>query len=162
MLQSRKLCDNLFKEIEKDCAMQAGRLMNIEDARKFILAGNATVTLVSVASGKRFTYKIRQKDNTTPHFVALLNGPDNENDFQYMGAIFKREEFRATAKSKIGKDAPSFQAFDWSFKAIINGETLPEGLEVWHEGKCCRCNRKLTVPESISNGIGPECAQHII
>jgi hypothetical protein len=29
---------------------------------------------------------------------------------------------------------------------------------VWHEGRCGRCGRKLTVPESIESGFGPECA----
>jgi len=32
-------------------------------------------------------------------------------------------------------------------------------LEIWHEGRCGRCNRKLTVPASIALGIGPECGQ---
>ena len=27
----------------------------------------------------------------------------------------------------------------------------------WHEGRCGRCGRKLTVPESIEAGYGPEC-----
>ena len=35
-------------------------------------------------------------------------------------------------------------------------------LEVWHEGRCGRCNRALTVPESIASGIGPECAKHVL
>jgi hypothetical protein len=30
-------------------------------------------------------------------------------------------------------------------------------LEVWHEGRCGRCGRALTVPESVERGIGPEC-----
>jgi hypothetical protein len=34
-------------------------------------------------------------------------------------------------------------------------------VEFWHEGKCCRCGRKLTVPASIASGIGPECATKI-
>lgn len=38
------------------------------------------------------------------------------------------------------------------------GQDLPE-CEVWHEGRCGRCGRKLTVPESIETGIGPDCAK---
>ena len=35
---------------------------------------------------------------------------------------------------------------------------LPKTVEVWHEGICGRCGRKLTVPESVERGLGPECA----
>jgi hypothetical protein len=35
------------------------------------------------------------------------------------------------------------------------------GCEVYHEGRCGRCNRKLTVPESIETGLGPECASKL-
>lgn len=34
-------------------------------------------------------------------------------------------------------------------------------MEYWHMGHCGRCNRALTVPESIINGIGPECAKKV-
>ncbi len=34
---------------------------------------------------------------------------------------------------------------------------MPEQLEVWHEGCCGKCGRKLTDAESIARGIGPEC-----
>ena len=36
---------------------------------------------------------------------------------------------------------------------------IPEHLEIFHEGRCCACGRKLTTPESILSGIGPECAK---
>lgn len=32
------------------------------------------------------------------------------------------------------------------------------GYTILRESRCCRCNRKLTHPESIRLGIGPECA----
>jgi hypothetical protein len=32
------------------------------------------------------------------------------------------------------------------------------GFNLQHAGKCGRCGRKLTVPQSIETGIGPECA----
>ncbi|MGQ4872128.1 MAG: DUF6011 domain-containing protein, partial [Candidatus Thorarchaeota archaeon] len=32
---------------------------------------------------------------------------------------------------------------------------LPEKVRIWHEGKCGRCGRRLTVPESIESGYGP-------
>jgi hypothetical protein len=47
----------------------------------------------------------------------------------------------------------------WAVKAVAKG-SLPEGYKIQHEGKCCRCGRTLTTPESIERGIGPECVKH--
>ena len=32
--------------------------------------------------------------------------------------------------------------------------SLPTFIEIWHEGKCGKCGRTLTVPDSIINGLG--------
>lgn len=122
---------------------------------RYALAGRATVTIVSAKSGQRFTYEIRKREireNQFVHFVSVLNGPDNNSHYLYIGMIGERG-FSLTPKSKVSKDAPSFIAFDWISK---NWES--DRMEVWHEGSCGVCGRKLTVPESIATGIGPVCA----
>jgi hypothetical protein len=45
--------------------------------------------------------------------------------------------------------------------AHLRAKIKMPNLEIWHEGRCGRCGRKLTVPESIHNGYGPECI-HLI
>lgn len=133
------------------------RLQTAPDCRAFALAGNATLTLKSKRTGTRFTYRIRQPGPDKPHFVGLLAGPDNEASYSFLGSIFSSGEYRHGARSKIVYDAPSARAFHWFWRAIAH-DTLPDTLEVWHEGRCGRCGRKLTVPESIAKGLGPECA----
>lgn len=128
------------------------------DAARFILAGHATFTLTSERTGVRFTYKIRAKEVTagqTLHFVSVLTGSDNESDYTFLGTIFGGATFKHSAKSHIGKDAPSAKAFTWCFPRIMS-RSLVEAA-VHHEGKCGRCGRKLTVPHSIEIGLGPEC-----
>lgn len=49
--------------------------------------------------------------------------------------------------------------FPWTWNRILDQGSLPESVEVWHEGGCCHCNRKLTVPASIELGMGPDCAE---
>jgi hypothetical protein len=124
---------------------------------KFVLAGNATFTAVSKKTGTRFTFKVSQPDDTKPHFVALMNGPDNENSYCFMGTIFNGMDYRHGKKARVGMDAPSAKAFEyiWNHR---NDATLPEKVEIHHEGKCCCCGRKLTTPESVVSGIGPICA----
>lgn len=126
-------------------------------AKAFALAGNATVTVVSKATGTRFTYRIKASDDGAVHFVSLLGGADNETDYRYFGYIRRGVFVHGGAKAKVGYDAPSAKAFDWVWKALSR-DLMPATLEVWHEGRCGRCNRKLTVPSSIASGLGPECA----
>jgi hypothetical protein len=127
------------------------------EAHAFALAGKATLTLVSRVTEARFTYQVRASADGQVYFVNLLNGPDNENHYSYFGYIRRGIFFHGGAKAKIGYDAPSVKAFDWTWKALSR-DLLPATLEVWHEGRCGRCNRKLTVPSSVASGLGPECA----
>jgi hypothetical protein len=124
---------------------------------KFSLAGNATFTATSVKTGTRFTFRVRQPSPESPHFVSLLNGSDNEGSYCFMGTIFNGQDFRMGRKSRITAEAPSAKAFTWIW-AHRNDPSLSEKVTIHHEGKCCRCGRKLTVPGSIESGLGPECA----
>lgn len=125
---------------------------------KFFAAGNAKVT-VSNDKGEHYTYRIRKPDETKPHFVSLLTGRDNENSFTYMG-IFNPSSLtvRTTAKSSYREDSKPVKVLQWAIRRIAEGKPVPEGYAIQHEGKCCRCGRTLTTPESIERGIGPECA----
>jgi hypothetical protein len=128
----------------------------VEDPAAFMLGGKAYFTLRSTKTGTRFTYRVAAADNGG-WFVSLLNGPDNWANYQYMGLIGGRDRrFRLTAKSKMGADASSVRAFEWTWQRLSAGRPI-DGVEVWHEGKCGRCGRKLTAPGSIESGFGPEC-----
>lgn len=125
----------------------------------FALAGRARLTFRSKKTGTRFTYKVTAKEGK-PAFVSLMTGSDNEGDFEYLGTIFNEKSFSHGRKSRIAQDAPSAKAFAWVWAQVQNG-VIPESLEVWHEGRCGRCGRVLTVPESIATGLGPECVKHV-
>lgn len=126
----------------------------------YILAGNATFTLVSPATGARFTYRVRRPDEDSPWFVSLLTGPDNEGDYRYLGFTRDGAELRWSRKSCAGEDAASFKAIAWVLARLARGLDL-RGVEVWHLGRCGRCGRSLTVPESIASGLGPICAERM-
>ncbi len=126
-----------------------------DDAKKFILAGNARITLVSQKTGQRFSYRVRRPDENKPHFVQLLSGPDNESSYTFLGTIFESKNYRNGRN--ISGEAPSARAFDWTWRWLLKGE-MPPHCEIWHEGRCGRCGRVLTVPDSIRNGLGPDCA----
>lgn len=131
----------------------------------YVFAGHATFTIVSLRTGERLTFKVTRADGDDPGrpwFVALLRGPDNEADYSYLGCVFPDRggapgEYRRGRKSKIGAEAPSQRLAEWFFPRARAGAGLAQ-VEVWHEGRCGRCGRTLTVPESVASGIGPVCA----
>lgn len=144
--------------------MSASHRLTSENALRFMLAGNATVTVVDANAEQRFTYKVQaprdQNDQRPIYFVKVLTGPENTRDYSYMGMISERTWLRTTARSRVTADAPSFKLLRRVLDGLGRNWPLPDGVEVWHEGKCGRCGRALTVPESIERGIGPECAQY--
>jgi len=147
--------------------MIPGARLEGDRIRQFALAGNATLTLRSAVTGTRFTYKVRlaaNQDENTPTerrtwFVKLLCGSDNNSDYRYIGFIRGGRFVHGAGKSFASVDAPSVIAFGWFVRTIVFGQKANEKLEVWHEGCCGRCGRKLTVPESIETGMGPDCAE---
>lgn len=139
------------------------QLNDVTQASKFLWAGFAIVTLVSQATGTRYTFKVRRaKDNgngrTPPWFVSLLTGPSNTRDYTYMGTVFDDGAKRLvlTRKSTYKPTSTPVKAFNY-LVACLQGQTFGQ-MEVWHEGRCGRCGHKLTVPESIESGLGPVCA----
>lgn len=132
-----------------------------DQIREFVFAGNARLTLVSRKTGARFTYRVRapKEPGAVSHFVSVLTGPGNEIDYAYLGHFFQTSgAYVHGRKSSITEDAPSAKAWAYFGRKVLDEGRLPEQIEVWHEGRCGRCGRVLTVPESIERGIGPECA----
>lgn len=149
-----------------DLLTQKEGFTNAQDAVAFALAGNAYFTIKSLKSGDHFTYRVAQcEDKLNLWFVSVLTGSDNNSNYTYIGTIRSAQAtvrgdavFAHGRKSKIGIDAPSVKAFTWTWRYLIEMGMIPEKLEVRHEGRCGRCGKRLTVPESIDRGIGPDCA----
>lgn len=151
-----------FAALDADAPATAhGHMLADRDtAVRFMEAGNATFTIVSKKTGARYTYRIRKPKDAAGEiaFVSLLVGPSNESDFQYIGFIRDRKFQHGGKKARAGLDAPSVVAFGWTWLSLIRDSHMPTTAEIWHEGRCGRCHRKLTVPSSIASGLGPECA----
>src|SRR3990167_1254315 len=91
-------------------------------ARRFLLAGNATVTIESRRTSVRYTYRVRRVPTTLPvpdvpqqrsWFVSVLIGPDNTRNYVYVGVIGNDLRFRLTKASRLTNDALSVTAFRW-------------------------------------------------
>lgn len=134
--------------------------MDPNNALEYVFAGNAKVTLKSLASGKHFTYHVKAKaDQKDPdksvYFVRFLNGPDNQVNYAYLGFMpEKGGNLIVTKKSAATKQAPVYKAFAFA----VSHPDSPM-LEIHHSGCCGRCGRELTDPESIQTGLGPICRE---
>ena len=128
----------------------------------YTLAGNATITLQSGVTEQHFTYKVkRYKDTDNLYLITLLSGPNNDEDYQYVGCYYSDTKYFHAAspwKDRAKMAWPkSLRAISFFFDKLYN---IPDNLHVFHEGRCGRCGRKLTTPESILRGFGPECMRY--
>lgn len=143
-----------------------GQVKDWDAVRRFIFAGAAHFTLRSLRTGERFTYRVRVKKEDTAagvqdptYFVCWLRGPDNGEDYGYVGVLRGDLGLRLTAASRVTRTAPCVRGLVWFLDAMKHGRAvLGAQVEFWHEGRCGRCGRRLTVPESVAEGFGPECS----
>lgn len=156
-------------------AAHAHQLTN-ENLITFLFGGKAIFTLFNEETHTRYTYLVEKKaykiglKEGSCYWVSLLTGPHNISDYTYLGSLRtdKDRTFTLSIKSRVGQaDLPSVQAISWllariaSFERGAREDVTAGPLKFWHAGRCGRCNRALTVPESLAQGIGPECAGNI-
>ena len=140
---------------------------SIELGKDFFFGGKAIFTVESLKSGEHKTFKIQQtKANprfpTQSFMLSLLTGPCNETAYEYIGIVDESTgNLRLTKASRRNEGSPDVLTFRWLMKHLFTDKVLTNA-KVHHEGKCGCCGRKLTVPESITRGIGPECWSRIM
>lgn len=132
-------------------------------SKEFFRGGRAVFT-VSNPKGLRYTFRIVRKEANDRYpenwFAGLLTGPNNVTDYSYLG-VFEPADLsvRMTPGSRYDEASVPVRVLRWVLARAAEGADLPAGYEVCHEGKCGRCGRALTVPESVASGIGPECSR---
>lgn len=131
--------------------MKSHKLDN-KDALKFIFAGKAIVTFLNTKTQNRFTFKVKGAKDSNLFFVSVLTNPET---YTYIGTCIEGQ-FKWGKKSPISSDSQSVKVFEYILKRLVVGN-LPDFIEIWHEGHCGKCGKRLTVPASIINGLGPEC-----
>jgi len=80
--------------------------------------------------------------------IQFLSGSDNESD--YTGFAFVKPGLRLQVWKRFASSTSLLAA-----AAVLTAN--PEAA--LKSATCRRCNRKLTVPVSVHNGLGPECAK---
>ena len=90
--------------------------------------------------------------------ASYLNGPDNYRN--YKGFAFLTTDGRYNLYRAFAANNKDSQ-IEMALRVLLSGrEAMIQGLRAYGiaAGKCGMCGHKLTTPESIKRGIGPECA----
>jgi len=130
----------------------------------FFKGGNATFTVTN-AEGEHYTFKIRKPSESKPFYASLVDGLGSNGRFNYIGVFnptkvaSKTEVVKLTQKSRFAESSRQVTVLRWALRVIAFNWHLPEGYAIQHVGRCCCCGRRLTDPESINSGVGPECAK---
>ena len=67
----------------------------------------------------------------------------------------------AKRNKRITTEAPSYKAFVWLFVNMKHEQILDKCVLIYNSGKCAKCGRTLTDPESIERGLGSECFTYL-
>jgi len=89
--------------------------------------------------------------------ISLLVGPDNNSSYKGFGFVNTNGHIFVWNKYRDSNIMTWIARFI-STKFMNDNANYP-GVELLVEKKCIICNRRLTTPESIKAGIGPECAK---
>lgn len=141
----------------------SSHIISQDKALDFMTGGNAIITLVDYQQEIRHTYKLMASEDQKYLWIKLLTGPDNTKHYTDIYVFHVDSDglpiLQYRRNNKVYETSASVMLFKKVFRGLIlRPEEEMDWLEIWHVGRCCRCGRTLTVPESIAAGIGPECA----
>lgn len=129
-------------------------------SKQFVTAGKAVFTVQSV-TGRHYTYRVSDNPYRTgvrkSWFVSLLTGPDNTSDYTYLGMLDESGNYWPTRKTTLPESSEPVRVLRWALRLVFTGGQVPAGYSLFHAGRCGRCGRQLTTPESVAAGLGPDC-----
>lgn len=140
--------------------------MVIDDrVEQFILGGDSEFTIESKSTEKHYTYRVKPAGRDRAlYWMYVMVAPQ---EFQYAASMRPERDpqFSVTKGSaeNFSNDSPSVAAFRWFWGHLHAGhyDALSSQAKFYHAGKCGRCRRTLTDPESIERGFGPYCWEEV-
>lgn len=150
------------------------KVLTLQVAKQFVLGGQAYLT-ISNGQGEHYTYRFKKKDypdrnrpgaRFISYQVSVLTGQDNETNYTYIGTMNPQTfDIRISVEhSPFRNSTRSVRVLRWMLTHILKQEPFEgrsAGYTIKHEGKCGKCGRRLTTPESIDTGFGPDCAAEL-
>jgi hypothetical protein len=140
--------------------------LNADEFRSFVFQGKAAFTLENKETGNYVVYRIQSKKRKRNQpeerrlfdvYVRALG--DGWRGNRYIGQVDRKT---GILKTTYGSDPNSvgIRTFNWLINKWKRLDQFEDKMNMYHMGICCKCGRDLTVPESIENGIGPQCKHY--
>ncbi len=107
------------------------------------------------------TFRIRTqkahewRGNEKARLVSLLIGSDNTHDYMRLGEVNPAGALKVWSRFEHEEKTLIVKCLDLLFSGSITDRA--QKMYAIQSGNCCKCGRLLTHPESIEQGIGPEC-----
>lgn len=118
---------------------------------------------IEKAEGRHITIRVEdapEEWKVSAKVVGILTGPINTSDYTNCGFLHSDGRFQPWKKFVSG-----FDSWKEAVKVLVQSskeERVNLGKAyALRSGRCWRCGRVLTVPESIRDGIGPECKKKL-
>jgi len=120
---------------------------------------NGTITLINKEKGSHITLNIKTVKGGKlkgKRIIARLVGRDNTSDYMGFGFVNENDTISLWRRHCNAKNA---QIADIVISMFVDGvaSKFAEKVSMEVSKRCIRCNRKLTTPKSLADGIGPEC-----
>jgi hypothetical protein len=136
---------------------------------------NGLYTVQNTRTQEHRTFAIRtQKEDSRfapgRRVLSLLTGPDNEKSYRGFAFLDDRKDVPQFYLWMRFKSRPAFIHYANMMKVAVYAVSNPSpgerplfqyGNSVYSVAlskRCLRCNRTLTTPDSLTRGVGPECA----
>lgn len=159
--------ETLEPVIDPEEVEELGHLgISIPAERLNLAIHNGIITMQNPATGNHRTFRVYTvKDGkfAGSRMVALLEGPDNGNDYRPF-AFVSDGSYRSCPAGTVNVwkryrsnegPASSWEVFGKMLTNPVAWEA--KGVRFRISGKCRKCNRPLTHPRSIDTGVGPIC-----
>lgn len=128
----------------------------------YLTAGKCTFTLYSRKLDKRYTYHVVQDAKVKNRYiVSLFFGNDNADyahSYRFLG-LFYSDTMRLKNNSIGTAKQDASRMLDYFLDVVSERREWPDTCEFYPSTHCARCGRKLTTPESVTRGIGPDCLE---
>jgi hypothetical protein len=124
-----------------------------DHSKQYVADGYYTV--VGPKGGHRTLRITTIDDNGTKQWLAYLSGADNVGDYKSIGFVNGNEV--SLFSKYVGQYADIMAAARFLVKNVDKLDECGRQYAI-RSGKCYRCNRLLTTPESVARGLGPICA----
>lgn len=139
-----------------------GAEISLDRALPFLLAGKSKFTLLSGKTGQHFSYTLtkKPKKGSESEYIYFLTFYNENRESIYAGVVFFENgqfNFRKGAKGNANPSDRAIIALIFVLNQLTYGKR--PNVRVFHVGNCGRCGKRLTTPESILTGLGPECSK---